>query len=188
MAPFYRGRSGVKILAPFLGPKWPFSFYCVGRELDGSKQINVLYLDMSKAFDKVSHNQLLHRLRVFGFGGSILKWLLHTGQIFINKQQFWVQHQLRSLPVTTGVLQGSILGPLLFLPYENRLSKAVTKSKIATFADDTKIFRTIYSSFDASLLQNDLSSSEENYTKINLALNMQSVTSHPQREQNHLSV
>ena len=48
----------------------------------------------------------------------------------------------------------------------------MTKSKIATFADDTKIFRTIYFSFDASLLQNDLSSSEENYTKINLALNV----------------
>ncbi len=78
----------------------------------------------------------------------------------------------RSLAVTSGVLQGSILGPLLFLPYENHLSKAVTKSKIATFADDTKIFRTIHSSFDASLLQNDLSSSEESHTKINLAVNV----------------
>ena len=46
----------------------------MGRELDRSKQINVLYLNMSKVFDKESHNQFLHRLRAFGFEGSILKW------------------------------------------------------------------------------------------------------------------
>ena len=46
----------------------------IGRDLDRGKQIDVLYLDMSKAFDKVSHAKLLHRLREFGFGGSILKW------------------------------------------------------------------------------------------------------------------
>ncbi len=141
------------------------------RELDRGKQIDVLYLDMSKAFDKVSHNQLLHRLRAFGFEGSILKWL--ASYLTNRYQQTTVLGSTsRSLPVTSGVPQGSILGTLLFLLYENHLSNAVTKSKIATFADDTKIFRTIYSSFDASLLQNDLSSFEESSTKINLALNV----------------
>ena len=143
----------------------------IGRELDHGKQIDVLYLDMSKAFDKVSHNQLLHRLRAFGFEGSILKWF--ASYLTNRYQQTTVLGATsRSLPVTSGVPQGSILGPLLFLLYENHLSNAVTKSKIATFADDTKIFRTIYSSFDASLLQNDLSSFEESSTKINLALNV----------------
>ena len=143
----------------------------IGRELDRSKQINVLYLDMSKAFDKVSHNQLLHRLRAFGFEGSILKWFA-SYWTNLYQQATVLGATSRSFPVTSGVLKCSILGPLLFLPYENHLSKAVTKSKIAIFADDTKIFITIYSSFDASLLQNDLSSSEENYIKINLALNV----------------
>ncbi len=143
----------------------------IGRELDRGKQTDVLYLDMSKAFDKVSHNQLLHRLRAFGFEGSILKWF--ASYLTNRYQQTTVLGATsRSLPVTSGVPQGSILGPLLFLLYENYLSNAVTKSKIATFADDTEIFRTIYSSFDASLLQNDLSSFEESSTKINLALNV----------------
>ena len=142
-----------------------------GRELDRSKQINVLYLDMSKAFDKVSHNQLLHRLRVFGFEGSILKWFA-SYWTNLYQQATVLGATSRSLPVTSGVPKCSILVPLLFLPYENHLSKAVTKSKIAIFADDTKIFITIYSSFDASLLQNDLSSSEKSYIKINLALNV----------------
>ena len=48
----------------------------LGRELDRGKQIDVLYLDMSKAFDKVSHTELIHRLREFGFGGHILKWFV----------------------------------------------------------------------------------------------------------------
>ena len=46
----------------------------ISRELDRGKQIDVLYLDMSKAFDKVSHAKLLHRLRQFGYGGNILEW------------------------------------------------------------------------------------------------------------------
>ena len=48
----------------------------LGRELDRGKQIDVLYLDMSKAFDRVSHAELIRRLREFGFGGHILKWFV----------------------------------------------------------------------------------------------------------------
>ena len=57
----------------------------ISRELDRSKQINVLYLDMSKVFDKVSHNQLLHRLRAFGFEGSILKWFASYSTILYQQ-------------------------------------------------------------------------------------------------------
>ena len=77
----------------------------------------------------------------------------------------------RPLPVTSGVPQGSILGALLFLLYTNHLSNSVANSRIAIFVDDTKIFKTINSIFDASALQNDLSYFQENSRRVNLKLN-----------------
>ena len=77
-----------------------------------------------------------------------------------------------TIPVTSGVPQGSILGPLLFLLYENHLPNAVSNSRISTFADDTKIFNTIYSISDASALQYDLPNFEKSSTNVNLALNV----------------
>jgi hypothetical protein len=76
------------------------------------------------------------------------------------------------LPVTSGVPQVSILGPLLFLLYENHLPNAVTSSNIATFADDTRIFETINSISDGAALQGDLSKLEEGSTNVNLELNV----------------
>ena len=103
----------------------------IGRELDRVKQIDVLYLDMSKAFDKVSHATLLHRVRQFGFGGNILKWFR---SYLTNRHQRTtiLGTTSKSLPVTSGVPQGSILGPLLFLLYEDHLSNAVRASNIAS--------------------------------------------------------
>ena len=125
---------------------------------------------MSKAFDKVSHTKLLVRLREFGFAGSILKWF---GSYLTSRyQQTTVLGAIsRPLPVSSGVPQGSILGPLLFLLYENHLSNDVTNSRIATFADDTKIFKTINSKSDALSLQNDLSNFHESSSSVNLELN-----------------
>ena len=135
----------------------------IGRELDRGRQIDVLYLDMSKAFDKVSHAKLLNRLQEFGFGGSILKWF---SSYMANRRQQTIVLGVTStsIPVTSGVPQGSILSPLLFLLYENHLSNAVSNSRIATFADDTKIFKTINSISDASALQYDLSNFEKSST------------------------
>ncbi len=140
----------------------------IRRELDQGKQIDVL--DMSKAFDKMSHATLLHRLRQFSFGGNILKWFR---SYLINQHQRTtiLGETSKSLPVTSGVPQGSILGPLLFLLYEDHLSNAVRASNIATFADDTKIFRTISSNSNAVALQTDLTNVEESSKNVNLILN-----------------
>ena len=72
----------------------------IGRELYRGKQIDVLYLDMSKAFDKVSQGKLLHRLRQFGFGGNILEWFR---SYLINRRQRTTIFGTtsKSLPVTS---------------------------------------------------------------------------------------
>ncbi len=130
-------------------------FDYIGRELDLGKQVDVIYLDMSKAFDRVSHMQLLKRLRDFGFGGNTLNWF--RSYLKDRRQQTTVLGATSSaLPVTSGVPQGSILGQLLFLLYQNNLSNSINHSKIATFADDTKIYKVINKEADASAMENDL--------------------------------
>ena len=120
----------------------------------------------------LSHAQLIRRLYDFGFRGNLLKWF--TSYLSNRYQQTTVGGATsRPLAVTSGVPQGSILGPLLFLFYENHLSDSISNSNIATFADDTKIFRTINNISDALSLQEDLTTFEENSSKVNLILNTQ---------------
>ena len=145
-------------------------FEYIGRELDLGKQIDVIYLDMSKAFDRVSHMQLLKRLRDFGFSINILSWF--RSYLKDRRQQTTVLGATSSaLPVTSGVPQGSILAPLLFLLYQSNLSNTITHSKIATFADDTKIYKVINTEADAYAMQNDLANFQSSSTKANLLLN-----------------
>ena len=144
----------------------------IGRKLDNGKQIDVIYLDMSKAFDKAYHAQLMHRLHDFGFRGNLLNWF--SSYLSNRYQQTTIGGATsRPLAVTSGVPQGSILGTLLFLLYENHLSESVGNSSIATFADDTKIFKTVNNVSDASSLQEDLTNFEDNSSKVNLILNAQ---------------
>ena len=128
----------------------------IGSQLDNRGQVDVIYLDMSKAFDKVSHCKLLMKLRDYGFGGTLLAWLesyLHDQMQRVTA--FGVNSQ--ALPVTSGVPQGSILDPMLFLLYANSLPGTVKSSHVAAFADDSKILKSIKSPTDATLLQDDLS-------------------------------
>ena len=67
----------------------------------------------------------------------------------------------------------SLLGSLLFLLYENHLANNVTNSSVATFADDTKIFKVIHSISDAAVLQQDLSHFESSSNEANLHLNIE---------------
>ena len=129
----------------------------IGTKLDRGGQVDIIYLDMSKAFDTANHARLLRKLHQYGFGGNLLTWL--ESYLHNRFQRVTILGATSSplLTVTLGVPQESILGPMLFLLYVNSLPDAVRSSQIAAFADGTKIFKEITSTRDAEQLQEDLS-------------------------------
>ena len=114
-----------------------------------------MYIDMSKAFDKVNHGYLLQKLHEFGFGGSVLQWL--SSYLMGRCQRVTVLGETSDpLPVSSGIPQCSILGPMLFLIFVTNLPDSVLTSHVAMFDDDTKIYKQIESQEDAAYLQADL--------------------------------
>ena len=122
--------------------------------LDEGYSIDVIYLDFQKAFDTVPHRRLLQKLTSFGIHGNVLKWIEsflsnRVQQVVLNG------HKSSTIPVTSGVPQGSVLGPLLFTMFVNEIPSIVS-SPVLLFADDTKIFRVIRNGEDYTALQSDL--------------------------------
>lgn len=121
--------------------------------------IDVVYLDFAKAFDTVPHAKLLYKMNMYGLTGMILEWI--KAYLAQRTQRVNVNGTLSSWKdVTSGVPQGSVLGPLLFLIYINDLPKAISTACCVLFADDTKIYRVVKTHSDSLLLQtalNDLS-------------------------------
>ena len=124
--------------------------------IDSSTQIDAVLLDFSKAFDKVPHKRLAAKLHHYGVRGNTLLWI----ESFLSgrTQRVIVEGQSSSTaPVTSGVPQGTVLGPLLFLSYINDLPSKVNATA-RLFADDCLLYRRIKSKDDASSLQQDLDS------------------------------
>ncbi|MEN8123309.1 MAG: reverse transcriptase family protein [Bacteroidota bacterium] len=121
---------------------------------DQSRETDIIYLDFKKAFDTVPHQRLLHKLRQVGVRGKILYWIENF--LTSRRQRVILKNGTSSwLHVHSGVPQGSILGPTLFLIYVNDLPEIIsTTAKM--FADDTKIYAKIQSIQDCINLQNDL--------------------------------
>ena len=122
--------------------------------VDEGNCVHACYLDISKAFDRVDHSILLQKLQAHGIAGKLLNWL----ESYL--QDRFVQVQVdgalsKKIATLSGVQQGSVLGPLLFLIYVNDIPK-LTKCKIVLFADDIKLWVRVKSAEDCMDLQRDL--------------------------------
>ena len=143
---FRRGHSCLTNLLSFLDK--------VSSLVDSGNSIDVVFLDFVKAFDKVPPKRLLLKLESHGITSKVSQWLSE-----------WLKEQMQRvciscitsswLDVLSGVPQGSVLGPILFLIYINNLDNGV-KNWILKFADDTKIFSAVNNDLDRSVLQKDL--------------------------------
>lgn len=126
----------------------------VAKYLDSGEPVDVIYLDFQKAFDKVPHMRLLARLEEIGITGKLLDWIREwlngrKQRVVINgKASKWIE-------VDSGVPQGSILGPSLFIIFINGIDEGIL-SDILKFADDTKLFGKVGSSESREKLQEDL--------------------------------
>ena len=126
----------------------------VSLSLDSGHCIDVIYLDFQKAFDKVPLGRLMVKLRQLGIQGRCADWI--NSWLNDRSQRVVVNGKFSSWrEVTSGVPQGSVLGPVLFLIFINDIDSSLTSS-ISKFADDTKLYRKVNDEKDASLLQKDL--------------------------------
>ena len=131
----------------------------ISSSLNKWHDVDMVYFDFAKAFDSVNHDIVLQKLKSeFKIDGLMLKFIKEylkdrTQKVVIGDKSS------TSLPVESGVPQGSILGPLLFVLYINDIYKCVYDgTNIALYADDTKIWRKIVSETDCFLLNNDINS------------------------------
>ena len=117
-------------------------------------QVDVVFLDFSKAFDKVPHRRLSVKLSYCGINGSTLTWindfLCHRVQAVSVNGSHSTWGNIRS-----GVPQGSVLGPVLFLLYIDDIKEEI-QSNMHLYADDTIVYREINSINDHDILQEDL--------------------------------
>ena len=122
--------------------------------IEQEDSVDAIYLDFAKAFDTVPHQRLLVKLAGYGIGGKVLKWI--AAFLEGRRQRVLVNGSNSSWsPVTSGIPQGSVLGPMLFVCYINDMPDVVD-SPIHMFADDTKIFRQMTAQSDQVTLQIDL--------------------------------
>ena len=109
----------------------------------GLKLTYLIIMDFAKAFDKVPHRRLLHKLEYYGIRGSTHKWI--NSCLSWRTQQVVLDGQASDpVPVLSGVPQGSVLGPVLFLIFINDLPDNV-RSSVCLFADDCVLYIIIHS-------------------------------------------
>ena len=123
--------------------------------LEEGKSVDVVHLDFAKAFDKVDIGITLRKLKSLGIHGNLGKWLLsflsgHLQCVLVNGKKS------QPKPVLSGVPQGSVLGPLLFLILSGDIDKDIVTSFLSSFADDTRVGHAIASKQDMTQLQTDL--------------------------------
>ena len=138
--------------------------------LEQDVNVDVIYIDFAKAFDKVDFMVTLQKLKSLGITGKIGKWI-HS--FLTNRQQTVLVNEgvSKPVPVESGVPQGSVLGPLLFLILIGDIDQNVAHAFLSSFADDTRIGSKITTVDDVSRLQADLNTVYEWTSENNMQLN-----------------
>jgi len=137
---FRKGGSCLSNLLEFLDK--------VTDSLDSRDNVDVIYLDFAKAFDKVPHHRLIEKVAGHGISENVLSWL--RAWLSHRRQRVCINGEKSSWKaVTSGVPQGSVLGPILFLIFD--LDSTLTSS-ILKFADDTKLFGRVNTDRDREVL------------------------------------
>ena len=137
--------------------------------LDHGAPVDAIYLDFSKAFDSVPHYRLLEKLKMYGIGHELLLWIKDF--LIGRRQRVNVSGSYSDWsPVTSGVPQGSCLGPVLFVIFINDLPEVV-ESLVQMYADDTKLFSEVDNQQQRLILQKDLTSLVEWADKWQLRFN-----------------
>lgn len=160
---FFKGRSTVTNMLKFTN----FSVNVI----ESGGQVDVIYTDFSKAFDQVKHSYLINKLSAIGVHSSLLNWI---STYLCNRRQCvsMLGWKSKSFVVTSGVPQGSHLGPLLFILFINDIVDVFRHSKCLMYADDIKIYKAIKNESDILQLQQDLDSlvlwSHNNGLKLNI--------------------
>ena len=126
----------------------------LARNSDHGKQTDVLLLDFSKAFDTVLRKRLLKKLDHYGIRGQLIKWIEswlreRTQTVVVNGSQS------SPVTVTSGVPQGTVLGPLMFLLYIKDIGLQIT-SELGLFVDDSVLYGVVNNISSAEVLQSDL--------------------------------
>ena len=144
----------------------------VEQALNNKEHVLGIFIDLSKAFDTIDHNILLHKLNHYGIRGNAHKLL--TSYLKNRKQYTTVLNTESTIEdIIYGVPQGSVLGPLLFLIYINDLLKCTNLAIFVLFADDTNIFVTAKSKSEAAAKANIVLDSVFKYMQANkLHINM----------------
>ena len=162
---FTAGRSTTTALISFT--------HDIMEAVDKGHEVCSVFFDLSKAFDKVSHPVLIRKLADLSVSPVLIRWIY---SYLSNRCQAVVLDGAQSvtLPVVSGVPQGSVLGPFLFLIYIDKVSSSVTNgSKLAMYADDIVLYRSVSTWVDFSLIQQDISSISnwisDNYLVLNVA-------------------
>jgi len=133
-------------------------------------QMDTIYTDLAKAFDTVCHSALKAKLSKLGFHSSFLNWIS-----YLDNRRYHVEvgsalsHPYKA---TSGLPQGSSLGPLLFIIFINDIAACIYFSNFLLSADDLKIYRTVSTVNYSILLQSDLDSISSWCSKNNLIINL----------------